>query len=149
MTASAVTWRERDVPVEVPVALVYNGTTTRHDGIADRSRRFRDRLHLSEGIIGAEDVASLECSNNNGVELRMWLVEGRARDSWRAVARSPGDGAGCAASKSRRHRFDVCDGAIRVTFRCGDINTAWPRFPPADPQSTDSRRTCAGFWTAI
>lgn len=70
----------RDLPEEVPVALVYNGTTqavmmgTPAD-IADLARGFT----LTEGIAPLSDIGEIEVIRHDlGIEARMWLPATRA-----------------------------------------------------------------------
>jgi FdhD protein len=136
VTASAVTWRERDVPVEVPVALVYNGTTYAVMMASPTDLEdFAIGFSLSEGIIGGpEDVASLEVlEHDNGVELRMWLAEGRARDfvaRRRQITGPTGCGlCGVESLDAIASTFATVDSD--VTFDAGDINTALAALPAA------------------
>lgn len=154
VTASAVTWRERDVPVEVPVALVYNGTTYAVMMASPTDLEdFAIGFSLSEGIIGGpEDVANLEVlEHDNGVELRMWLAEGRARDfvaRRRQITGPTGCGlCGVESLDAIASTFATVDSD--VTFDAGDINTALAALPAAQILNQQTHAVHgAGFWTA-
>jgi len=79
ITRVAVTGGLRDLPEEVPVALVYNGTTqavmmaTPAD-ITDFALGFT----ISEGIATLEDAGEVEVvAHDLGIEARLWLPAGR------------------------------------------------------------------------
>jgi FdhD protein len=154
VTAAAVAWRERDVPVEVPVALVYDGgtyavmmasPTDLHD--------FAVGFSLSEGIVAApEDIASFEMlEHDNGIELRMWLAEGRGRDLVARRRQITGPtGCGLCGVES----LDAVASAFRtvdsdVTFTAADIEMALAALPAAQVLNQETRAVHgAGFWTA-
>ncbi len=80
VTASTVTENERELPVEVPVALVYDGTT--HAVMMASPTNLEDfgvGFSLSEGIVaGPDEIESLEIvEHSQGIEIRMWLVKDR------------------------------------------------------------------------
>ena len=75
--------RERRVPQEIPVALVYGGSTyavmmASPSDLED----FAVGFSLTEGVVSRrEEIESIEViEQDNGIELRMWLAEHRARD---------------------------------------------------------------------
>ena len=154
VTAAAVAWRERDVPVEVPVALVYDGSTYAvmmasptdlHD--------FAVGFSLSEGIVAApEDIASFEMlEHDNGIELRMWLAEGRGRDLVARRRQITGPtGCGLCGVES----LDAVASAFRtvdsdVTFTAADIEMALAALPAAQVLNQETHAVHgAGFWTA-
>ena len=154
VTAAAVAWRERDVPVEVPVALVYDGSTYAvmmasptdlHD--------FAVGFSLSEGIVAApEDIASLETlEHDNGIELRMWLAEDRGRDlvaRRRQIAGPTGCGlCGVESLDAVASAFRTVDSD--VTFTAADIETALATLPAAQVLNQETHAVHgAGFWTA-
>lgn len=80
VTASAVVEHERELPVEMPIALVYDGTT--HAVMMASPSDLEDfavGFSLSEGIVAAPDeVEGLEIVEHGaGIELRMWLARDR------------------------------------------------------------------------
>ena len=75
------TAHERLVPVETPVAFVFNGTTYAvMMATPDDLDAFALGFSLSEGIIASRgEIKSLEVIHHDkGIELQMWLDEGRA-----------------------------------------------------------------------
>ncbi len=75
------TAHERLVPVEAPVAFVFNGTTYAvMMATPDDLDAFALGFSLSEGIVASRDeIKSLEViRHDKGIELQMWLDEGRA-----------------------------------------------------------------------
>jgi FdhD protein len=154
VTATAVAWRERDVPVEVPVALVYDGSTYAVMMASPTDLEdFAIGFSLSEGIVGApEEIASLEVlEHDNGVELRMWLVEGRARDLVARRRQITGPtGCGLCGVES----LDAVASAFAtvesdVTFSAAEIESALAALPAAQVLNQETHAVHgAGFWTA-
>ena len=147
--------RERCVPEEMPVALVYDGTT--HAVMMATPADLEDfalGFSLTEGIIATpEEIASLEVVEHaDGIELRMWLAGGRrARpgrappahrraDRLRAVRHREPRRGGAAAAASRRRRSDGLSAA--------DIAAALAALAPAQALNRETRAVHgAGFWT--
>jgi FdhD protein len=80
VTASTATEHERELPVEVAVALVYDGTT--HAVMMASPTDLEDfavGFSLSEGIVKSPaEIEGVEIvEHNEGIELRMWLVNKR------------------------------------------------------------------------
>jgi FdhD protein len=154
VTATAVAWRERDVPVEVPVALVYNGTTYAVMMASPTDLEdFAIGFSLSESIIGApDDVASIEVlEHDNGVELRIWLAEGRARDlvaRRRQIIGPTGCGlCGVESLDAVASAFATVDSD--VTFDAAQIGAALAALPAAQVLNQQTHAVHgAGFWTA-
>ena len=152
VTTTAVASHERDVPVEVPVALVYDGTTYAVMMASPTNLEdFAIGFSLSEGVIGApEDVASLDViEHDNGVELRMWLAEGRARDLVARRRQITGPtGCGLCGVES----LDAVAAALPkvesdVTFDAAEISTALAALPDAQVLNRQTRAVHgAGFW---
>ena len=83
VTATAVTVHSRTVPAEVPVALVYDGST--HAVMMASPSDLEDfavGFSLSEGIVAnASEIASLDVVHQDkGIELRLWLTPDRGRN---------------------------------------------------------------------
>jgi FdhD protein len=81
-TGGGVTAAHRAIPVEVPVAIVHDGSThavmmATPDDLED----FAVGFSISEGVIaGPGDIASIEIvTQENGWEARLWLVPDAAR----------------------------------------------------------------------
>lgn len=153
VTATSVAWRERDVPVEVPVALVYDGSTYAVMMASPTDLEdFAIGFSLSEGIVGApEDIASLDVlAHYNGVELRMWLVEGRARDlvaRRRQIAGPTGCGlCGVESLDAIASAFTTVESD--VTFSAAEIEAALAALPAAQVLNKQTHAVHgAGFWT--
>ena len=81
VSEAKATAHERLVPVETPVAFVYNGTTYAvMMATPDDLEAFALGFSRSEGVIASKDeIRSLEViRHDKGIELQMWLDEGRA-----------------------------------------------------------------------
>lgn len=77
-----VTRHERAVPVEMPVAFVYNGTTYAVMMASPTDlEAFALGFSLTEGIVASRaEISSLEIVEHGpGIELQMWVDEARAR----------------------------------------------------------------------
>jgi FdhD protein len=154
VTATAIAWRERVVPVEVPVALVYDGSTYAvMMASPTHLEDFAIGFSLSEGVIGApEEISSLEVlAHDNGVELRMWLAEGRARDlvaRRRQITGPTGCGlCGVESLDAVASAFAPVDSD--VTFSAAEIEAALAALPAAQVLNQETHAVHgAGFWTA-
>ncbi len=81
VSEAKATAHERLVPVETPVAFVFNGTTYAvMMATPDDLDAFALGFSLSEGIVASrEEIKSLEViRHDKGIELQMWLDESRA-----------------------------------------------------------------------
>jgi FdhD protein len=153
VTATAAAWGERDVPVEMPVALVYDGATYAVMMASPTDlEAFAIGFSLSEGIIGApEDIASLEViEHHNGVELRMWLAEGRARDlvaRRRQITGPTGCGL-CGVESLEAVASVLATVDSDVTFDAAEIEAALAALPAAQLLNQQTHAVHgAGFWT--
>ena len=153
VTATAAAWGERDVPVETPVALVYDGGTYAVMMASPTDLEdFAVGFSLSEGIVTqADEISSLEViEQRNGIELRMWLAEGRARDlvaRRRQVTGPTGCGlCGVESLDAVATAFEPV--ASDVAFSPADIAAAAASLPA---EQELNRRTHAvhgaGYWT--
>lgn len=83
VTVQAVVGHARSVPAEVPVALVYDGTT-RAVMMASPSdlENVAVGVSLTEGIVSTpEEISSFDVLHHDrGIELRMWLTPDRGRN---------------------------------------------------------------------
>lgn len=154
VTATAVAWRERDVPVEVPVAFVYDGTTYAVMMASPTDLEdFAIGFSLSDGIIGAPgDIVSLDVlEHDSGVELRMWLADGRARDlvaRRRQITGPTGCGlCGVESLDAVVSTFAIVDSD--VTFDAAEIDAALAALPSAQVLNQQTHAVHgAGFWSA-
>lgn len=153
VTADAVTDHERDVPVEMPVALVYDGTTYAVMMASPTALEdFAVGFSLSEGIIAAPDeIESLDViEHDNGVELRMWLAKGRGLDLATRRRRITGPtGCGLCGVESLDAVVTtfppIASGQI---FPVADIERAIASLPPAQTLNKQTHAVHgAGFWT--
>lgn len=80
--ASGITLPDRPLPEEVPLALVYNGSTLAvMMGTPEDLEDFATGFSLTEGIVSSPDeLDEIEVVRHpNGFELRMWLPNNHAR----------------------------------------------------------------------
>lgn len=152
VTASAATAMERELPVEVPVALVYDGTT--HAVMMASPTNLEDfalGFSLSEGIVTAPDeIESIEVVEHaEGIELRMWLAKDRGlalAQRRRTITGPTGCGlCGIESLEAVAQRFPpvVSD----VSFAAADIAKAMAALPAAQELNLRTRAVhAAGFW---
>jgi FdhD protein len=153
ITAQAAVSNERTVPAEVPVALVYDGTTyavmmASPSDLEDFALGFS----LTEGVISApEDIESLELiALDRGIELRMWLAPDRRRalaDRRRSMAGPTG--CGLCGVESLEAAVPTCPRVTAgLTVTAKDINEAIASLPEAQLLNQRTRAVHgAGFWT--
>jgi FdhD protein len=153
VSGSDVALRERLVPVETPVAFVYNGTTYAvMMASPDDLDAFALGFSLSEGIVGGKDeIGSLDIVRHDlGIELRMWLDAGRAsRLTERRRHLAGPTGCGLCGIESLDEAVAACPtvgGDAR--FTPADVTKALAALAPGQVLN---RRTQAvhgaGFWT--
>ncbi|MBN9263886.1 MAG: formate dehydrogenase accessory sulfurtransferase FdhD [Hyphomicrobium sp.] len=152
VTATAVTAMERELPVEVPVALVYDGTT--HAVMMASPTNLEDfalGFSLSEGIVSAPDeIEGVEVVEHaEGIELRMWLAKDRGlalAQRRRSITGPTGCGlCGIESLEAVAQRFPpvVSD----VSFAAADIAEAMAALPAAQELNLRTRAVhAAGFW---
>jgi FdhD protein len=153
VTASAVTAMERELPVEVPVALVYDGTT--HAVMMASPSDLEDfaiGFSLSEGVVAAPDeIEGLEIvEHREGIELRMWLAKDRGvalAHRRRSLAGPTGCGlCGIESLEAVVAKFPpvVSD----ITFAVADIMAAVASLPAAQALNVRTRAVHgAGYWS--
>jgi FdhD protein len=152
VTADAVTEMERELPVEVPVALVYDGTT--HAVMMASPTDLEDfavGFSLSEGIIEAPgEIEGLEVvEHGEGIELRMWLAKERGLSlAQRRRSLTGPTGCGLCGIES----LEAVVAAVRrvasdTTFALSDITKAMGTLPPAQALNIRTRAVHgAAFW---
>ena len=148
------TAHDRLVPVETPVAFVYNGTTYAvMMATPDDLEAFALGFSLSEGIVGAKDeIRSLEViRHDKGIELQMWLDESRAKklaDRRRHLAGPTGCGlCGIESLDEAVARSPVVTGTAR--FAPTDIAKALTALAPGQVLNLKTHAVHgAGFWVA-
>lgn len=153
VTAAAAAWGERDVPVETPVALVYDGGTYAVMMASPTDLEdFAVGFSLSEGIVATPgEISSLEViEQQNGIELRMWLAEDRARDlvaRRRQITGPTGCGL-CGVESLDAVAAGITPVESNTVFSAADVAAAMASLAPAQALN---RRTHAvhgaGYWT--
>jgi len=153
VTADGVAERERVIPQEVPVALVYDGTTyavmmASPSDLED----FAIGFSLAEGIVAAADeIEGLDVQEQeNGIELRMWLAPHRRRDLAERRRRMAGPtGCGLCGVESLEAALPACPRVTaELTITADDVATALAALEPAQALNRKTRAVHgAGFWT--
>lgn len=143
----------RVIPVETPVALVYDGAT--HAVMMATPADLDDfaiGFSLTEGIIQrTSDLKSLEIAEHaNGVELRMWLDAGlgveRAKRR-RAIAGPTGCGL-CGVESLEAAATPPPRVCADAKFSAADIRSALASLEPAQTLNLETRAVHgAGFWS--
>jgi FdhD protein len=143
----------RAVPVEVPVALVYEGSTyavmmASPSNLED----FAVGFSLTEGFVAsAEEIAGLDAIHQvQGVELRMWLTADRGRDLAERRRRIAGPtGCGLCGVESLEAAVRACPRVNSgLSVNPDEIAAALGALRPA--QALNQRTHAvhgAGFWT--
>jgi FdhD protein len=153
VTAAAVTEHARAVPAELPVALVYDGSTyaVMMASPADLED-FALGFSLSEGIVSSrEEIASLDVvQHDNGIELRLWLTGDRGHklsDRRRRIAGPTG--CGLCGVESLEAAVPACPRvADALAVSPQDIAAALAALPAAQTLNLRTRAVHgAGFWS--
>jgi len=154
VTAEAVTATERELPVEVPVALVYDGTT--HAVMMASPTDLEDfavGFSLSEGVVEAPgEIEGLEIvEHGKGIELRMWLAKERGLSLAQRRRNLTGPtGCGLCGIESLEaivSKFPRVESDL--TFSAADITGAMATLPAAQALNMRTRAVHgAGFWNA-
>jgi FdhD protein len=153
VTACAVSDHARSVPAEVPVALVYEGSTYAvMMACPSDLKDFALGFSLSEGIVTSPaEIASLDVvEQHNGIELQMWLNPDRGRNLSERRRRMAGPtGCGLCGVESLEAAMPPCP-RITTAFTASaqDIADALASLPEAQVlhQKTWAVHG-AGFWT--
>jgi FdhD protein len=143
----------REVPVEVPVALVYDGST--HAVMMASPSNLEDfaiGFSLTEGIIAsAEEIESLDVVKQvKGIELRLWLTPDRGRRLAERRRRIAGPtGCGLCGVESLEAAMPACPRVgAGLSLEPEDIAAAVAALPPAQSLHQRTRAVHgAGFWT--
>jgi FdhD protein len=153
VTADAAADRDRCIPQEMPIALVYDGTTyavmmASPSDLEDFALGFS----LAEGIVAApEEIESYEAVEQaNGIELRMWLAVHRRRDLAERRRRMAGPtGCGLCGVESLEAALPACPHvAAELTVSAADIASALAALEPAQTLNQKTRAVHgAAFWT--
>ena len=153
VTAGGVADRDRCIPQEVPIALVYDGTTyavmmASPSDLED----FAVGFSLAEGIVATpQEIESFEVAEqSNGIELRMWLAAHRRRDLAEKRRRLAGPtGCGLCGVESLDAALPACPHvAAELTVTAQDIATALAALEPAQALNRQTHAVHgAGFWT--
>ncbi len=153
VTDSAVTAMERELPVEVPVALVYDGTTqaVMMASPADLED-FAVGFSLSEGIVEtAGEIEQLEVvEHDHGIELRMWLAKDRGLALAARRRRIVGPtGCGLCGVESLDEANPPMSPVTRdISFTAAEIMKAMASLAPAQELNLRTRAVHGvGFWS--
>lgn len=143
----------RRVPHELPVALVYDGTTyavmmASPSDLEDFALGFS----LAEGIVASpEQIKNLDVlEHDNGIELRMWLSPDRGRNLVERRRRLAGPtGCGLCGVESLDAAVPACPRVTaELTVDAQDIAAALSSLPAAQSLNQLTRAVHgAGFWT--
>ena len=145
---------ERLVPVETPVAFVYNGTTYAvMMATPDDLEAFAYGFSLSEGIVATKnEIKSLEVMrHNNGIELQMWLDEARAQKLAERRRHLAGPtGCGLCGIESLEEAVAASPVVMSTTrFAPADIAKALTALAPGQALNLKTHAVHgAGFWTS-
>jgi FdhD protein len=153
ITSQGVTEQTRVIPAEVPVALVYDGTTyavmmASPSDLED----FATGFSLSEGIIKAPDeITSLDIvRRDKGIELRMWLAPDRARNLAERRRQLAGPtGCGLCGIESLEAAVPSCPLVVAdLAITAEDIGNMLAALPSAQALNRQTHAVHgAGFWT--
>ncbi len=152
VTAGAVTKMERELPMEVAIALVYDGTT--HAvmmGTPTNLEDFGVGFSLTEGIITSPaEIESLEVVEHpDGIEVRMWLAKGRGIDLARRRRHVTGPtGCGlCGVESLEAAATKLPMVASSATFSAAEVMRAMTLLGPAQELNMRTRAVHgAAFW---
>jgi len=153
VTGTSVTSTERELPVEVPVALVYDGTT--HAVMMASPTDLEDfavGFSLSEGIVAAPDeIEGLEVvEHTEGIELRMWLAKDRGlalAQRRRNITGPTGCGL-CGVESLEAVVSKFAPVVSDLTYAAADISKAIAALPAAQELNMRTRAVHgAGFWS--
>lgn len=153
VTAQGAVTEERCVPAEVPVALVYDGTT--HAVMMASPSDLEDfavGFSLTEGIIGnSEEIEGLEVvPQPHGIELRLWLASGARKELAERRRRIAGPtGCGLCGIESLEAAVTPCPQVVGdMTISVQDVADALATLAPAQVLNQQARAVHgAGFWT--
>src|SRR5262245_42390492 len=153
VTATGVNQHARAVPAEVPVALVYDGSTyaVMMASPADLED-FAVGFSLSEGIVSSSDeITSLEVVRQDiGIELRLWLRPDRGRNLVERRRHIAGPtGCGLCGVESLEAAIPACPRVgTGLSIRPEEIEAALAAMPPAQSLHQLTRAVHgAAFWT--
>jgi FdhD protein len=152
VTDTAVTAMERELPVEVPVALVYDGTTQAVMMASPTDLEdFAIGFSLSERIVAAPDeITSIEVVEHaEGIELRMWLAKERGLALATRRRRIVGPtGCGLCGVESLDEANPPLPPVTRdITFTPAEIMKAMASLAPAQVLNLRTRAVHGvGFW---
>jgi FdhD protein len=153
VTATRVAQHTRAVPAEVPVALVYDGSTyavmmASPGDLED----FAVGFSLSEGIVSSSDeIAGLDVvRQDKGIELRLWLAADRGRNLAERRRRIAGPtGCGLCGVESLEAAIPACPRvSADLSIGSTEIEAAVAAMPPAQSLHQVTRAVHgAAFWT--
>ena len=144
--------QERELPVEVPIALVYDGTTQAvMMGSPTDLEDFAIGFSLSEGIIErADEIEQLEIvEHEQGLELRMWLAKDRGLALVARRRRIVGPtGCGlCGVESLDEAAAEIAPVEGGPRFAAAEIMKAMASLAPAQELNLRTRAVHgAGFW---
>lgn len=144
----------RALPEEVPVALVFNGSTQAvMMATPDDLEDFAYGFALSEGIATPSEIVSVETvAQAQGIELRIWLVPGagsRLAERRRSMTGPVGCGLCGIDSLDQAIRAPDPVGTGGLHLRADQVLAAVAALPPLQSLHEQTRAMhAAGWWTA-